>query len=517
MLVGEFLHNSAVRLPEKPALVAGDVRMTFAEADSLANRIANAMLAQGLGKGSNVAVLSTNTPQYAVLHFAAARAGAVLTHLSFRMTAPEMSALARKVGVRALFFDPLLTELARSVLSVTPEIAIAVSLAEAPGDKGDKGDTGWVGLERFVASADAGPPSVSLRDDSPVGIIFTGGTTGLPKAVLVSHKARVASTVAAMVEFGIDERDVVGCAAPLFHNAGLYCWFQMAVGLGCTSVLMPTWNPATVPLICRNERISALFAVPTQLNGLLLAKDFDPSMLASVQKINFAGARMPPQQFERLMATFPQADLIEHYGQSEFGIISVRRHWRHVDKASSVGRAAFNVEIAVFDRNSNMLPAGETGEVAVRGDGVMNGYVGDEEETARYLRFDGWLYTGDIGWLDAEGYLTLVDRSKDIIIMGGENIASAEIEIALYAHEAVAECAVFAIPEEHWGEVPAAHVVLKSGASVTEQELQSFCSGRIASHKRPRIIKFVDALPKTPVGKVQKAVIRRDYWGALKR
>ena len=361
------------------------------------------------------------------------------------------------------------------------------------------------------------PPDVALRDDSPLGIIFTGGTTGLPKAVLVSHKARVASTVAAMVEFGVDERDVVGCAAPLFHNAGLYCWFQMAVGLGCTSVLMPTWNPATVPQICRDEKITTLFAVPTQLNGLLLTRiSTRPCSPACARSIS------PAQGCRRSSSSgcatrLPDADLIEHYGQSEFGIISVRRHWRHADKASDRRPRRLQRRDRRLRPQQNMLPAGETGEVAVRGDGVMTGYVGDEEETARYLRFDGWLYTGDIGWLDAEGYLTLVDRSKDIIIIGGENIASAEIELALYGHEAVAECAVFAIPDEHWGEVPAAHVVLKPGAAVTERELQVFCSTRMPSHKRPRLIKFVDALPKTPVGKVQKAVIRRDYWGALKR
>jgi acyl-CoA synthetase (AMP-forming)/AMP-acid ligase II len=511
MLTGEFLQFPAARLPDKPAFVCGDVRMTFGEADRMANRLANALLSHGLGKGAHVAILSTNTPNYAVAHFAAARAGAVLTHFSFRMTATEMAALAQKIGVTALLVDPLLFDLARSTVELAPQIGTVVALGEAP-----RGAT-WPNLDDFIADADVKAPDVQIREDAPVGIIFTGGTTGLPKAVLVSHKARVASTIAAMVEFGVDERDVVGCAAPLFHNAGLYCWFQMAVGLGCTSVLIPTWNPAAVQQTVQQEKITAMFAVPTQLNGLLLHRSFDAAALATLRKINFAGARMPPQQFERLRQAFPDADLIEHYGQSEFGIISVRRHWRHADKAPTVGRAAFNVEIASFDRNGNVLPAGETGEIAVRGDGVMTGYVGDLEETARYLRFDGWLYTGDIGWLDAEGYLTLVDRSKDIIIIGGENIASAEVEMALYAHEAIAECAVFAIPDEHWGEVPAAHVVLNPDAKVTEQELQAFCGTRIPNHKRPRLIKFVESLPKTPVGKIQKAVIRREYWGALKR
>ena len=509
MLIGDLLHLPAVRLPDKEAFVAGDLRLTFAEADRAANRLANALLARGLGKRRNIAILSTNTPHYAVLHFAAARAGAVLTHFSYRMTAQEMATLAGTIGVEALFVDPLLVEQARAVLALAPQIGTVVVLG-APAE-------GAIGLEDFITGAPASPPFIELREDAPLGITFTGGATGLPKAVLVTHKARLASAIGAMVEFGVDERDVVACAAPLFHTAGLFVWFQMSVGLGCTSVMVPTWSPATIQDVCRDEKVTALFAVPTQLNGLVLHKDLDLTALATVRKVNFAGARMPPPQFQNLLRVFPDIEFTEHYGQSEFCPITVRRHWRHGDEVESVGRPVFNCDVAIFDGDGNALPRGETGEVAVRGDGVMTEYVGDPEETVRYRRFDGWLYTGDIGWLDPEGFLTLVDRSKDIIIVGGENIPSVEIESALYGHEAVAECAVFAMPDAHWGEVPAAHVVLKAGASVTERELSMFCGTRMPNHKRPRLIKFVDALPKTPVGKIQKAVIRREYWGALKR
>jgi acyl-CoA synthetase (AMP-forming)/AMP-acid ligase II len=510
MLVGELLHLPAVRLPDKEAFVGSGLRLSFAAADAMANRTANAILARGLGKGRQVAVLSTNSPHYALVYFAAARAGAVLTHFSFRMTSEEMAALAKKIGIVAVFVDPLLVEQARPFLRLAPDIATVIVLGSAPDGFG-------IGFDDFIADADQTPPDVEVREVSPLGITFTGGATGLPKAVLVTHKARLASAYGAMVEFGVDERDIVACAAPLFHTAGLFVWFQMAVGLGCTCIMAPTWNAATIVDLCSEERVTALFAVPTQLNGLVLNKSFDPEKLRTVKKVNFAGAPMPLKQFERLCRTLPDIEFTEHYGQSEFCPITVRRHWRHADKATSVGRAAFNVEIAILGRDGNMLPIGETGEVAVRGDGVMSEYVGDPEETARYRRFDGWLYTGDVGWLDQEGFLTLVDRSKDIIIVGGENIASAEIESALYGHEAVAECAVFAIPDEHWGEVPAAHVVLKAGAAATERELQAFCGTRMPNHKRPRLIKLVESLPKTPVGKIQKATIRREYWGALKR
>ena len=509
MLIGDLLHLPATRLPEKEAFVCGDLRLSFAEADRSANRIANALLARGLGNGGKIAVLSTNTPHYAVLHFAAARAGSVLIHLSFRMTPQEIATLAGKTGVAALFVDPLLLAQARAVLALAPAIDTVIALGgEAQGA---------IALDDFIGLAEDGPPEIELSEDAPLAVTFTGGATGLPKAVLVSHKARLASAVGAMVEFGVDERDVVGCAAPLFHTAGLFVWFQMSVGLGCTSVMVPTWSPAHIQEICRNERITALFAVPTQLNSLVLHRGLDLAGFATLRKVNFAGGRMPLPQFQNLLQVFPEVEFTEHYGQSEFCPITVRRHWRHGDKAPTVGRAAFNCEIAILDRDGNRLPDGETGEVAVRGDGVMSEYVGDPEETARYCRPDGWLYTGDVGWLDTDGFLTLVDRSKDIIIVGGENIPSAEIENALYSHSAVAECAVFAIPDEHWGEVPAAHVVLKSGATASERELQAFCGTRMPNHKRPRLIKFVDALPKTPVGKIQKATIRDEYWGDRKQ
>ena len=258
-----------------------------------------------------------------------------------------------------------------------------------------------------------------------------------------------------MVEFGIDERDVVGCAAPLFHNAGLYCWFQMAVGLGCTSVLMPTWNPATVPQTCRDEAVTSLFAVPTQLNGLLLHKHFDPAMLASVKKINFAGARMPAQQFERLRETLPEADLIEHYGQSEFGIISVRRHWRNADKAATVGRRRLSTSRSP-SRPQRQHAASRRdrrgGGARRRGHDRLCRRPG---ETARYMRFDGWLYTGDIG---PDSIRRAISRWSTVPRHHhhcGENIASAEVELASTHTRRSRNAPVSAIPEEHWGEVPA--------------------------------------------------------------
>ena len=214
----------------------------------------------------------------------------------------------------------------------------------------------------------------------------------------------------------------------------------------------------------------------------------------------------------------PHASFTENYGQSEACPITIRCERHGDEKLGTVGKAASNAELGVVDKDGNLLPAGEIGDVVPRGLQVFDEYYNDPEETAAAFSLpDGWLLTGDVGFIDEDGFLTLVDRSKDMLVSGGENVYPAEIENALYQHEAVAECAVFGIPHERWGEVPAAHVVLSPGASVSEQELIDFCARRIARFKRPRIIKFVESLPKTPVGKIRKNELREPYWESQER
>jgi acyl-CoA synthetase (AMP-forming)/AMP-acid ligase II len=276
---------------------------------------------------------------------------------------------------------------------------------------------------------------------------------------------------------------------------------------------MPAWDAGAFVDLVEGEGVSAAFLVPTQLNDLLSGGDFDPARLGSLKKLNFAGAPMPPALFERALKLLPGVEFTEHYGQSEVCPITVRPHNSPGRKSASVGRACSNVEIAIMDADGKLLPAGETGDVVTRGDTNLSEYYGDPEQTAALYRGgDGWLLTGDIGFIDDDRYLTLVDRSKDMIIAGAENIYPTEIENALYTHRAVAECAVFGVPDERWGEIPAAHVVVKSGFTVSETELINYCADRVARHKRPRFVKFVDALPKTAVGKIQKNLIRAPYW-----
>ena len=216
---------------------------------------------------------------------------------------------------------------------------------------------------------------------------------------------------------------------------------------------------------------------------------------------------------ERVQAALPHVAFTENYGQSEVCPLTIRCPEHGEDKLGTVGRPAFNVELNIVDTGGRSLPAGRIGEIVTRGDQLFDGYYRDPEQTnAAFPMRDGWLWTGDVGYIDDDGFLTLVDRSKDMLVSGGENIYPAEIENALYGHEAVAECAVFGIPDDHWGEVPAAHVVLSRNCSATESELIDYCASRIPRHKRPRLVRFVEQLPRTPVGKIRKAELRDRYW-----
>jgi len=511
MLVGDFLRNSAVRAPDRIALVGRGQRLSYAQFDEQANRLANALLGLGLGKGAKVAILSTNCPEYAIAYFAIARTPYVSAHCSTRSIASELAYVLNKIEAEVLLFEsgfgPTIAE-AIPELDNPPHLIALDCKNEQPAQPANT-----VHLDDFVSSASSELPKVALNENDGLAITLTGGTTGLPKAVLVSHKARCASAIAAAGEFGLDESDIVVASTPLFHTAGLFVWFATAVMVGSTIVFPPAWDPVRFMRLVEKEKITAAFLVPSQLNDLVTHSSFSATALKTLLNIGYAGAPMSRALFERIRAALPNASFTENYGQSEACPITIRCESDGDDKLGTVGKAASNAEIGIVDQEGNLLLAGETGDIVTRGDQVFEAYVNDPEESANAFRLgDGWLLTGDVGFLDDDGFLTLVDRSKDMLVSGGENIYPAEIENTLYLHEAVAECAVFGIPDHRWGEVPAAHVVLSPDAAVSEDDLIDFCASNIARFKRPRVVKFVNSLPKTPVGKIQKNELREPYW-----
>lgn len=508
MLIGDLLRRAAEEAPDKLAIDSGGERTTYAQLDADADRFAHALASLDLGSGNKLAILSSNRPEYAMMYFGAARSGAVLAHLSARATEDDIVYMLGKAEIEAVVVEaPYLKRIqhVRDRVIGLRHVIVFGADADLPEDV--------LSLDAIMAHQPARPPAVAISPDDPFAITFTGGTTGLPKAVLVSHKARTVAVEISVAEFGLDGGDTFAVTTPLFHSAGLFIWYQTAVALAASCHFMPAWDAGAFVNLVDREGVSAAFLVPTQLNDLLSGGEFDPARLENLKKVNFAGAPMPPALFQHALELLPGVEFTEHYGQSEVCPITVRPPNVPREKSASVGRACSGVEIAVMDADGKLLPPGEIGDVATRSETLLSEYYGDPEQTAALYRGeDGWLLTGDIGVVDGDGYLTLVDRSKDMIIAGGENIYPTEIENALYTHRAVAECAVFGVPDERWGEMPVAHVVAKEGATVTEEELINYCAARIARHKRPRFIKFVDALPKTAVGKIQKNVIRAPYW-----
>jgi len=506
---GELLARAAGRWPERTSIIFDGKRITFRQFDRAAWHLAAALAGAGLGPGHTVAILSPNRIEYPIFHMGAGRAGALQAHFSIRSTADDLVHAIDKVEAEAVFADAALLATLRAARPRCPALRTVIVMGDAPDLQA--GEIGW---DAFHAGVDDAPPRIAIRPEDPFCITFTGGTTGFPKGVLATHGARTVIAQVVQEPFEITDRDIAVLGTPMFHLAGLGSWFVPAMLGGTTVALLPRWDPGAFIAAVERERATMGFLVPTMVNGVLADPGFSPERLASLRLLNYGGAPMPVALLERALERLPRMRMLDHYGQSEGGALAYRPPERARDKPTSNGIPFACTQMAFFDPEGRRLRDGEIGEIRVKGPQVCVGYYREPELTAALFTPDGWLRTGDIGYRDDEGYIFLVDRAKDMIIAGGENIYPAEIENALFRHPAVKECAVFGIPDEHWGEVPAAHVVLAAGASPapTPEALAEFVAARIARHKRPRLVKFVDALPKTAIGKVQKNLIRQPYW-----
>ena len=509
-----MLRRSAERFPDKPAIIGGGARISYRDLDGAANRLAHALLGTGAAAGAKVAILSRNLPQYGIVFFGAARSGLILVNVSVQYAAAELAYVLNKSDAEILIVDAQLAAKANAVLPQCPGIRTVVSIGGVP--EGLPAQA--VAFDAFLVGQPSAPPDILLSEDAPFCMTYTGGTTGRPKGVLCSHRARATTALTVAVEEALDERDVVAIVTPLFHVAALNIMFQPAVLVGATCVFVTPWSVEGFSDACERERITAAFMVPTQANMLVTHPTFDAARLASWRKLSFAGAPMPDWVQRELKAKLPALQLTQIYGQSEVGVLTSLRDWYLPARLGSVGRQAFNVDVRLCRRDGSEASPGEPGEIAGRGDNLMTAYYNEPEQTAAAFRFGGgWLLTGDIGVRDADGFITLIDRAKDMLISGGENIYPKEIEDVIYGLDAVAECAVFGIPDPKWGEVPAAFLSLKPGATLDTEAVVERCQRDLAEFKRPRLVRIVEDFPKTPIGKIQKNLLREPFWQGRER
>ncbi len=502
MLTGDMLRRSAQRFPGKPAVIWQDQRMSYSELDAQANQVAHGLRALGLEKGAKVAILSRNRPEYVTAFFGASRSGCVLVNVSVLYSAEELVYVLDKADVEVLLYEDAFAEKVAAAARQLSRLRHAFRIGAV-----SDGAPSWTQLLAGHPDTD---PVFEIGEDDPFCMTYTGGTTGRPKGVLASHRARAVTAHTVVVESRIQEDDVVAIVTPLFHVAALNIMLQPAVLVGATVVLLAKWEPGQFAQLCRQHGITAAFMVPTQVSMVISDPAFAAEDYATWKKLNFSGAPMPDWVQRTVIEKLPRVRLTQFYGQSEMGIVAVLKHEDLPAKLGSVGRQAYNADLAVLNRQGRPVAVGEVGEICARGENVMLEYYAEPEQT-RAFHAHGWAWSGDLAVVDSDGFLRLVDRSKDMIISGGENIYPKEIENILYDHEAVAECAVFGTPDPVWGELPAAHVQLKPGRSATEVELIDYCAQRLARFKRPRFIKLVDDFPKTAIGKIQKNILRAQY------
>ncbi|HLM04724.1 MAG TPA: acyl-CoA synthetase [Blastococcus sp.] len=503
--VGDLLHRTARRYPDKLAVVAGDRRFTYREFDVAVNRAAHALTERGMAKGDRLALLSHNSWQYAVLAFATAKLGVVLVPVNFMLGPDEIAFILRHSGASGMVAEDALAPTAEKALStagVTGGVRGWIPLSgEAAGD-------GWEDVDAWWTAGPETPPEVPVGDDDPLRLMYTSGTESRPKGVMLSSRSLIAQYVSCAIDGGMDADDVELHSLPMYHCAQLDCFFSVDVYLGATSVILPGPDPAALLATIARERVTKLFCPPTVWISLLRHPDFDTTDLSSLRKGYYGASPMPVEVLRELQRRLPDVQLWNFYGQTEMApLATILRPHEQLPRAGSAGRASLNVETMLVDDDGNPVAPGEVGEIVHRSPHAALGYYEDEEKTAEAFK-GGWFHSGDLGVMTEDGYLSVVDRKKDMIKTGGENVASREIEEAIYELDGVAEVAVFGISHPLWIEAVTAVVVPKPGASITPEDVEAHARARLAGFKRPKYVVLADALPKNPSGKILKRELR---------
>ncbi len=503
--VADTLHRSAARFPDKPALIGTDRTFTFAELDAAVDRTAGALDRRGLRHGDRLAILSRNNWQFVVAAYATARTGVMLVPINFMLTADEVAFILEHSGANGILVGADLHDVAEKALG---QINHRIDIGAIIGGSGDH--EGW---EEFTDWVDepGEAPDVAVADDDPIRIMYTSGTESRPKGVLLSSRALLAEYVSSIVDGGMSADDVDLHTLPLYHCAQLDCFVGPDVYLGATSIILPGPAPADVLAAIEKHRVTKFFAPPTVWISLLRAPEFDTADLSSLRKGYYGASPMPVEILREISARLPHVRLWNFYGQTELSpVATILGPEEQQSHAGSAGRPVLNVETIVVDADDNPVPPGEVGEIVHRSPQATLGYWHDEAKTAEAFA-NGWFHSGDLGFFDDGGRLSVVDRKKDMIKTGGENVASREVEETIYLHPDVAEVAVFALPHPKWVEAVTAAVVPKAGSTLDEQAVIDHCATHLAPYKRPKNVVIVTELPKNPSGKILKRDLRSTF------
>ncbi len=498
--VGVLEHHAA-RTPDKPMAIDGDRVTTYRQMVEWAAEVAAGFAARGVRAGDVVGLLSHNRVEMLTTLFAANHLGAACMPINWRLAAEEVRFILDHSQARALVCDDVMVGLATEAADLLGRDDLArICVTDDPVD-------GW---ERFADLGDGAPPvaRVPAAGDDVHRLMYTSGTTGRPKGVMITHANLAWKNHAHVAEMGFTAAAVGLACGPLYHVGALDLVTTSMISVGATTVIHRTFDAAAVAEEIERSRVTCIWAAPAMVRAVLDVPGIDERDLSSVEVIIAGGEKMPIPTIERIRRTFPSAWFADAYGLTETvsGDTFLDRD-STITKLGSVGRPCQYLELEIWDEHGHPVPAGERGEVVLRGPKVFKGYWRDPDATAAAFA-GGWFHTGDIGVKDADGYVSIVDRLKDMIVSGGENIASSEVERALYEHGSVAEVAVVGRPDERWGEVPVAFVVVAEGATATPDDLVEHCRGQLAKFKVPKDVVLIDELPRNPSGKILKRELR---------
>ena len=518
MYLTQSLHRATRIHPHKLATIYGARRHDYATATDRVARLAGALRALGVAPGDRVGILSLNSDRYFEYFYATWWAGAVVNPCNTRWSVAEIAYSLQDCDTQVLLVDD-------TFLPKLPELRAQASCLKTVIHCGDDPTTqdGLLRYDDLVART--APAEERLRGGEDLaGIFYTGGTTGFPKGVMLPHRALYANALTLGFTYGGDLSPLVGLhAAPMFHLAdGMY--LQALAFAGATHVMLPAFTPDAVAAAIERDKISAALLVPTMIQMLVDSPAAKTHDLSGLKLLMYGGSPISEAVIDRALALMPRLNMLQAYGMTEMApvvtILPAEYHTpgegRARGKVRSAGKPCSICDAKIVDEDGNEVPRGTVGEIAVRGPGMMLGYWKNAIETEKAIR-NGWYYTGDGAYMDADGFIFIADRLKDMIVTGGENVYSVEVENAVAQHPAVLQCAVVAIPDDRWGELVHACVVLRPGVTVTLEELQAHCKERIANYKIPRSMQVIEALPMSGAGKILKNKLREPYWAGRER
>jgi fatty-acyl-CoA synthase len=494
------LTHHARRTPDKVLTHFEGEATTYGDMARRVSALAGGLAERGVGPGDVVAILSYNCPEFLEALFAANHLGGIAMPINWRLAAAEVHYILEHSGARALVCDEALLPLADEAADGLPHAPLCISIA-------DVDRPGWTSLSDLRSSSQGRAPAPATGDDVH-RLMYTSGTTGRPKGVMLTHANLAWKNLAHITEFGFTSADLGLACGPLYHVGALDLTTTSLIAAGAGTIVHRTFDAAAVVDEVERSRVTAVWLAPAMVNAIMSLPDIEQRDLSSIRVVINGGEKMPVPLIERIQRVFPSAWFADAYGMTETvsGDTFLDRE-SIITKLGSVGRPCLYLELDLWDEDGHSVPAGEQGEIVMRGPKVFKGYWRDEEATASAFA-GGWFHSGDIGLRDEDGYLFIVDRLKDMIVSGGENIASSEIERVLYEHDSVLEAAVVGRPDERWGEVPVAFVALRPGADATSDALIAHCQTQLARFKVPKDVTFIEALPRNPSGKVLKRELR---------